>query len=137
MWTNENRGRYDRSKLRYPSDLTDEEWALVEPLIPLARRGGYWPLRQLWTVRRAKTRRNSGEWIARPCVIGCIATTSRGWRAWPTGRDAMAHGRACRPADDGTRAACTDPDLGEEAWKALAAGSQNGPQPRLRTSPLP
>jgi len=23
MWTNENRGRYDRSKLRYPSDLTE------------------------------------------------------------------------------------------------------------------
>ncbi len=40
MWTNENRGRYDRSKLRYPSDLTDEEWALVEPHIPPARRGG-------------------------------------------------------------------------------------------------
>ena len=40
MWTNENRGRYDRSRLRYPSDLTDEEWALVEPLIPPARRGG-------------------------------------------------------------------------------------------------
>ena len=40
MWTNENRGRYDRSRLRYPSDLTDEEWALVEPFIPPARRGG-------------------------------------------------------------------------------------------------
>ena len=36
----ENRRRYDRSKLRYPSDLTDEEWALVEPLIPPAKRGG-------------------------------------------------------------------------------------------------
>ena len=40
MWTRENRGRYDRSKLRYPSDLTDEEWALVAPLIPAAKRGG-------------------------------------------------------------------------------------------------
>src|SRR4051812_20859925 len=40
MWTSENRGRYDRSKLRYPSDLTDEEWALVAPLIPAAKRGG-------------------------------------------------------------------------------------------------
>ena len=40
MWTAKNRGRYDRSKLRYPSDLTDDEWALVEPLIPPARRGG-------------------------------------------------------------------------------------------------
>ncbi len=40
MWTSENRERYERSRLRYPSDLTDEEWALVEPLIPLAKRGG-------------------------------------------------------------------------------------------------
>jgi transposase len=40
MWTKENRGRYDRSQLRYPSDLTDEEWALVAPEIPPAKRGG-------------------------------------------------------------------------------------------------
>ena len=39
-WTNENRSLYDRSKLRYPSDLTDEEWALIEPMIPPAKRGG-------------------------------------------------------------------------------------------------
>ena len=26
--------------LRYPTDLTDEEWALIEPLIPPAKRGG-------------------------------------------------------------------------------------------------
>jgi transposase len=40
MWTTENRGRYDRRKLRHPSDLTDEEWALAAPLIPSAKRGG-------------------------------------------------------------------------------------------------
>ena len=40
MWTTNNRARYDRSCLRYPSDLTDDEWALVEPLIPPAKRGG-------------------------------------------------------------------------------------------------
>ena len=40
MWTAENRRRYDRSRLRYPSDLTDGEWALVAPLIPPAKRGG-------------------------------------------------------------------------------------------------
>ena len=40
MWTTKNRKRYDRSRLRYPSDLTDEEWALVAPLIPPAKRGG-------------------------------------------------------------------------------------------------
>ena len=40
VWTPENRPKYDRSKLRYPSDLTDEEWATIAPLIPAAKRGG-------------------------------------------------------------------------------------------------
>ena len=40
MWTTENRERYDRSRLRYPSDVTEEEWALIRPLIPPAKKGG-------------------------------------------------------------------------------------------------
>ena len=40
MWTKDNRARYDRSALRYPSDLTDAEWTEVAPLIPRAKRGG-------------------------------------------------------------------------------------------------
>ena len=40
MWTPENRPRYNRDKLRYPSDLTDAEWQHIEPLIPPAKRGG-------------------------------------------------------------------------------------------------
>jgi transposase len=40
VWTSEKRPRYDRSKLRYPSDLTDGEWSLIGPLIPSAKKGG-------------------------------------------------------------------------------------------------
>jgi transposase len=40
MWTKENRRRYDRSGLRYESDLTDEEWAEIAPFIPPAKPGG-------------------------------------------------------------------------------------------------
>jgi transposase len=40
MWTPENRPKYNRDKLRYPSDLTDAEWSHIEPLIPPAKRGG-------------------------------------------------------------------------------------------------
>lgn len=40
MWTRENRGLYERKGARYPSDLRDEEWALIAPLIPPAKRGG-------------------------------------------------------------------------------------------------
>jgi len=40
MWTAEHRRAADRRGLRYPSDLTDAEWALVAPFVPPGRRGG-------------------------------------------------------------------------------------------------
>lgn len=40
MWTPQHRVAADRRGLRYPSDLTDAEWALVAPMIPPAKRGG-------------------------------------------------------------------------------------------------
>src|SRR5258707_985168 len=40
MWTLENRPKYNRDHLRYPSDLTDDEWAYVAPLIPPPKPGG-------------------------------------------------------------------------------------------------
>lgn len=33
-WTETTRKKYARNSARYTSDLTDEEWALVEPLLP-------------------------------------------------------------------------------------------------------
>ena len=40
MWTTEQRQAHERRGLRYPSDLTDEEWSIIGPMIPLAKRGG-------------------------------------------------------------------------------------------------
>ncbi len=40
MWTTENRSRYNRDHLRYPSDLTDLEWEAIKPVIPPCKRGG-------------------------------------------------------------------------------------------------
>ncbi len=43
MWTEQTRGRMARiaqKTKRYPSDLTDEEWARIEPLMPKASRRG-------------------------------------------------------------------------------------------------
>jgi transposase len=40
MWTPDNRPRYNRDKLRYPSDVTDDEWSHIEFLIPPAKHGG-------------------------------------------------------------------------------------------------
>jgi transposase len=69
MWTDENRGRYDRSKLRYPSDLTDPEWSLIEPLIPPAKPGG-----------------NKREVNIREIINGILYVLSTGcqWQAIPT-----------------------------------------------------
>ena len=40
MWKPEHRLAARRTGQRYDSDLTDEEWALVAPLIPPGKRGG-------------------------------------------------------------------------------------------------
>jgi hypothetical protein len=39
MWKPEHRQTAERHGLRYPSDLTAAEWALVEPMIPPANHG--------------------------------------------------------------------------------------------------
>ena len=40
MWTDEHRATYKRPAGRAPSRMTDEEWAVLEPLIPPASPGG-------------------------------------------------------------------------------------------------
>jgi transposase len=40
MWTREHRETYRQVGGRFPSDLTDAEWARLEPLIPPADPGG-------------------------------------------------------------------------------------------------
>ena len=37
MWTKANRARYNRDQLRYPGDVTEEEWGQLAALIPPAR----------------------------------------------------------------------------------------------------
>jgi len=40
MWKPEHHLAADRSDLRYPSDLTDAEWAIVASMIPAGQYGG-------------------------------------------------------------------------------------------------
>ena len=50
MWTPATRRRHSREHLRYASDLTDAEWALLEPLLPPPRSTGRprsWPMREI------------------------------------------------------------------------------------------
>ena len=39
-WNDTARDQHNRDHLRYPSDLTDREWALIAPMLPAAKRGG-------------------------------------------------------------------------------------------------
>src|SRR5215213_8050146 len=50
MRTPTNRRQHSRDHLRYETDLTDAEWAVVEPLMPEPCRRGRprtWPLREI------------------------------------------------------------------------------------------
>ncbi len=50
-WTETTRQQYDRRRLRYASDCTDEEWAVIAPLMPAPSKVGRprkWPLREVW-----------------------------------------------------------------------------------------
>ena len=67
-WTKITRRKYRRDGLRYASDLTDEEWALIEPLLPGAFRRG----RPRVTALRAVVE-----------AIFYIATTGCQWRQLP------------------------------------------------------
>ncbi len=50
MWTPATRAQHNRDHLRYSSDLTDAEWALIEPVLPRADMTGRpraWPMREI------------------------------------------------------------------------------------------
>ncbi len=48
MWTPATRRQHSRADLRYQTDLTDAEWAVIEPLMPEPATGGRPPI---WTTR--------------------------------------------------------------------------------------
>ena len=50
MWTPTTRRQQSRDGLRYETDLTDAEWALIEPLMPAPKARGRpraWSLREI------------------------------------------------------------------------------------------
>lgn len=50
MWTPTTRAQHDRASLRYQTDLTDAEWAVIEPHLPASRGTGrprLWPMREI------------------------------------------------------------------------------------------
>ena len=71
MWTRETRGRMaeiERHTKRYPTDLTDAEWAHVEPFLPKPARTG---------------RRREVDLREVLNAIRYVARTGCGWRTLP------------------------------------------------------
>ena len=110
MWTMENRGRYDRSKLRYPSDLSDEEWALTGPLIPPAKRGG-----------------NRRTVNAREVVNGLMYVLSTGcqWRAIPKDLPPCDRRRSSICVRLRVRAIARPAHLSRQTAEAAGSGGEN------------
>src|SRR5260370_26106387 len=80
MWTRENRGRMAdiaRKTKRYPTDLTDEEWERIQPLLPKPPKRGRKvsvDLREMLNAIRYMAR-SGGRWRLPPAQFG----------PWPTG----------------------------------------------------
>jgi transposase len=50
MWTPATRRQHSRTGLRYETDVTDAEWALIEPFLPPPPKYGrprFWPMREI------------------------------------------------------------------------------------------
>jgi len=84
MWTDTTREKHARKGLRYSSDLTDAEWAVLEPLLPPPPRLGR-PRR--WTLREIMSGvlyqlRSGGPWRMLPKCFPPVSTVQRYFYAW-------------------------------------------------------
>src|ERR1700693_1159155 len=69
MWTKITRLKYARDGLRYASDTTDEEWALIEPLLPVRAKG------------RGRPRTTELRWVVNALFF--MGQTGCQWRMLP------------------------------------------------------
>jgi transposase len=84
MWTAANRENYSRKTTRYQSDVTDEEWRIIGPLLPRPRTTGRpraWPLREIvngifYVMRSGCT------WRQLPTDLPPWSTVYRWFAAW-------------------------------------------------------
>jgi transposase len=84
MWTDTTREKHARKGLRYSSDLKDEEWAILEPMLPRPSRLGRppaWPLREIINGVLYKLR-SGGPWRMLPKTFPPVSTIQRYFYSW-------------------------------------------------------
>lgn len=87
-WNVTARTEHNRDALRYPSDLTDREWALVAPLLPLAKGGGRPRTTDLRAVVNAilYIASSGAQWRMLPRDFPPVSTVQGYFYAWRDGR---------------------------------------------------
>jgi transposase len=84
MWTPATRRQHSRVGLRYETDLTDAEWALIEPLLPPAPEHGrprLWPMREIMNAIFSVLR-GGIAWRLLPTDMPPKSTTFRWFAVW-------------------------------------------------------
>ena len=84
MWTDTTRAQYARADLALPSDLTDAEWALLEPFLPPPSHVGRprkWPLRRI-VEAILYLLRGGLPWRMLPPCLPPVSTVRRWFYLW-------------------------------------------------------
>lgn len=84
MWTPTTRWQHSRTGLRYASDLTEAEWALLEPLLPPPCDQGRprsWPMREIVNAI-SYVLRSGCPWRLLPSDFPPWRTVYRWFAAW-------------------------------------------------------
>ena len=84
MWTPTTREQYRRATPRYQSDLTDAEWLVIEPHLPLPKATGRpraWPLREIVNAI-FYVLRSGCPWRQMPSDLPPWSTAYRWFAAW-------------------------------------------------------
>src|ERR1700687_3886862 len=84
MWTDITRAKHARKGLRYSSDLTDGEWPVVEPELPVVSRLGRPPkwLRREIMNALLYVLRSGLPWRMLPKDFPPVSTVQRYFYAW-------------------------------------------------------
>jgi putative transposase len=85
MWTDITREQHARKGLRLPSDLTDAEWAIFEPLMPMAAATGRpmkWTCRELLDAMLYLLRGGLAWRMLPPGLFPPVSTVQRWFYIW-------------------------------------------------------
>jgi len=139
MWTAANRKSYERQGLRYPSDMTEAEWALVKPLVDVPQRGqGRRRVVDLREVLNAVfyILETGCQWRALPRDLPPRSTVHDYFIRWPCGRALVElHHELYVQAREqaGKEASPTTAIVDSQSVKS----AERGAKPRIRSVTMP